>query len=407
MLILHNLKSMGSNLMKEEILRNASELDRKVFSYAYDPYKMYYQKFKTEDVDWDSVREPEDSMFKLLDALSSRAMTGAAARSAVVEYSDEHGDLIKLICNKDLSCGVSIVTLNKVFGRSFIPKFTVQLAEAEDIKNVRVPIAGQIKYNGTRVVARWDGSMVVFKTRNGHSFEFPELHETLRGTAFRHGVWDGELCFGDSQGRNHAEISGIVNSAIKGTPIRGGRGIVYNVFDFMSLEHFDANECPKTYRERYHDLQYSFLPSSTMKVAETFEFATLDEIQAKFNEVLEMRYEGLILKQWDHLYKFRRSKDWIKLKAEKTVTLSCLNIIPGEGKYVGMIGALQCEGMAEGKHVIVDVGTGLSDEDRARDPVEYVGKKIDIVYNEVIANKRDINYMSLFLPRFICVRGDL
>lgn len=405
MLILHTLKGMGSNLMKEEILSKASDTDRKVFSYAYDPYKMYYQKFK--DVDWETVQEPDDGLFELLDRLSTRAVTGAMARTLVVEYADAHGDLIKLICNKDLDCGVSVVTLNKVFGRGFIPKFNVQLAKDEDIKNIRVPIAGQIKYNGTRVIARWDGSMVVFKTRNGHSFEFPELHEIIRGTAFRHGVWDGELCFGDSQGRNHAEISGIVNSAIKGTPVRGGRGIVFNVFDFMSIEEFDANECRKTYRERYFDLNNSFLPSSIMKVADTFEFSTLDEIQAKFDEVLAMRYEGLILKQWDHLYTFRRTKDWIKLKAEKTVTLNCLNIIPGEGKYEGMIGALQCEGEAEGKHVIVDVGTGLTDADRAKDPVEYVGKKIDVMYNEVIANKRDLNYMSLFLPRFICIRGDL
>lgn len=405
MLILHSLKGMGSNLMKEEILRKASETDKRVFRYAYDPYKRYFQNFK--DVDWETVQEPSDDMFALLDRLAGREITGVAARTLVVNYADERGDLIKLICNKDLDCGVSATTLNKVFGRGFVPQFKVQLAEAEDIKNVRVPIAGQIKYNGTRVVARWDGSMVVFTTRNGHTFEFPELHETLRGTAFRHGVWDGELCFGDSQGRNHAEISGIVNSAIKGTPIIGGKGIVFNVFDFLSLEDFDKNECKKTYRERYHDLQYSFLPSTGMKVADTFEFASLEEIQAKFNEVLEMRYEGLILKHWNHLYKFKRSKDWIKLKAEKTVTLTCLNIIPGEGKYEGMIGALQCDGMAEGEHVIVDVGTGLSDADRAKDPMEYVGKKIDVVYNEVIANKRDISYKSLFLPRYICVRGDL
>lgn len=406
MLILHSLKGIGSTLMKEEILRNASDNDKRVFRYAYDPYRMYFQKFKTDDIDWSTVQEPEEEMFNILNHLAGRDVTGAAARALVVAHAEEYGDLIKLICNKDLDVGVSVTTLNKVYGKGFVPKFSVQLAEQEDIKNVSVPITGQIKYNGTRVVARWDGSMVVFKTRNGHSFEFPELHEALRGTAFRHGVWDGELCFGDSQGRNHAEISGVVNSAIKGTPIRGGRGIVYNVFDFMSLEDFDANECHKTYRERYHDLQYSFLPSAHIKVADTFEFTTLEEIQTKFDEVLEQRYEGLILKQWNHLYKFKRSKDWIKLKAERDATLEVLNIIPGEGKYNGLIGALQCEGIVDGKHVIVDVGSGLTDEDRAKPAVDYVGKKIDVVYNEVIANKRD-NTFKLFLPRFVCVRGDL
>lgn len=405
MIILHELKGMGSNLMKEEILCKATDTDKQVFRYAYDPYKRYFQKFN--DVDWLTVQEPNSELFELLDKLYTRQITGAAARILIINHADLYGDLIKLICNKDLDVGVSTTTFNKVFGKGFIPKFSVQLAQAEDSKNIQVPIAGQIKYNGTRVIARWDGSMVIFSTRNGHTFEFPELYEAIRGTANRKGIWDGELCFGDSQGRNHAEISGIVNSAIKGTPIPGNKGIVFNVFDFMTIEDFDRGECNKIYSERYYELQHSFSPSSSVKMAETIEFNTIDEIQAKFEEVLALKYEGLILKQWSHKYKFKRSKDWIKLKAEKETTLECLNIIPGEGKYEGMIGALQCEGEVDGKHIIVSIGSGLSDADRAKNPIEYIGKKIDVVYNEIIANRKDPSFYSLFLPRFICVRGDL
>lgn len=404
-MILHDLKNTTSSLLKQDILTGASDIDRKVFRYAYDPYRKYFQKFK--EIDWDSITEPEDSMFSVLDKLASREVTGARARVMVLDYAFFHGDLIKLICNKNLDCGISVTTLNKTFGAGFIPKFNVQLAMDENINNIHVPIIGQIKYNGTRVVTRWDGSLVTFTTRNGHTFEFPELYEAFRSSDIAIGVYDGELCFGDSQGRNHAEISGVVNSAIQGTPIRGGRGIVYNVFDYMSIEDFDANHCRKTYMERFRELRNVTGKASIIKVAETYEFSSKEEIEAKFEEVLANRYEGLILKKWSHYYSFKRSKDWIKLKAENTATLECLNYIPGEGKYTNSIGALQCEGIIDGQSIIVDVGTGLSDADRAKDPMEYVGKNIDIKYNEIIPNKRNPNYKSLFLPVFICVRGDI
>lgn len=411
MIILHALRTTGSTLAKEDLLRHASENDKKIFKLAYDPDKMFYQKFS--EIEWATVSEPDDSMFILLEMLTRRRITGAQARSMVQDHAETYGDLIKLICNKDLDVGVSATTLNKVFGRGFVPKFLVQLAKEEDIKNVSLPITGQIKYNGTRVIAIVEpGDSVLFKTRNGHSFKFPSLEKVILDTILyptvsEYGcIYDGELCFGDSQGENHARVSGIVNSAIKGTPIPDHLGLVFNTFDFMSKPEFDAAECHKTYRERYTNLHNSFLPSKFMKVAETLEFTTTEQIQAKFSEVLANRYEGLILKSWDHKYTFKRSKDWIKLKAIKDATLEVLNIIPGEGKYEGMIGALQCDGTVEGKHVIVNVGSGLNDADRSMDPSHFVGAKIDVKYNEVIANKND-NTFSLFLPRFITVRGDL
>lgn len=405
-MLLHTLRALPSTLAKIEALKNASEIDKKVFTYAYNPYKMYYQKF--QDIDWDTVREPTEEMFSVLDDIANRRFTGLIARGSVENYSIYNGDLIKLICNKDLDCGVSTTTLNKVFGKGFIPEFKVQLATAVDISKIDTPIIGQLKYNGTRVIARYQDGNVLLHTRNGHPFSFPSLEKAIKqySAPYNH-VLDGELCFGDSQNENHAKVSGIVNSAIKGTPI-SAEGLLFNTFDTLSLREFDSQTCDDSYIYRLKILQSIITPneSNIIKVADTYFFDTREEIQAKFDEVIANGYEGLILKRFHHFYSYKRSSDWIKLKAIKDATLSVVNILEGEGKYEGQIGALTCEGEVEGKHVIVDVGSGLSDSDRARSPADFIGKNVDVLYNEIIANKKD-NTLSLFLPRYVCIRGDI
>lgn len=405
MTFLHQLKNISGTIAKGVLLSTSNNLYKNVFRYTYNPHKMYYQRFI--DIDWDTIQEPCEHMFHILDMLASRQVTGAAARELVINHSYTYGDLIKLICNKDLDIGISATTLNKTFGKGFIPTFKVQLAEEVDIKKIQLPKLMQLKYNGTRVIARKENGVVTFKTRNGLSFQYDELAKViLLYTEDDNFILDGELTFGDSQGENHAKVSGIVNSALKGTPIKDGLNLVFHVFDFMSIEHFDKCECPIVYSDRFIRLFNRLNSNSKIKIANTSTVHNLEDLQKHFDFVIANRYEGLILKDANHLYSFKRSKDWIKLKSIKDCTLQVINFIPGTGKYEGMIGALQCEGFAEGSHVIVNVGSGLSDSDRAEHPSRYIGKFIDVQYNTVINNSKD-NTLSLFLPRFITIRGDL
>lgn len=93
------------------------------------------------------------------------------------------------------------------------------------------------------------------------------------------------------------------------------------------------------------------------------------------------------------------------MKATDTADLLCVGYNEGIGKYEGMIGSLICEGMIDGKLIIVNVGSGLNDNDRQRDPHKYIGKTIEVAYNKVIQDSKTYQY-SLFLPRFLQVRSD-
>lgn len=415
--ILHQLRAEPGKIGKEIILRKADTFDKEMFKLAYDMSKMYNLKFN--HINWQTVKPLQDTDKVVLNALLLKTVTGNIARAIVEEHCKIYGDLVKLICNKDLDCGVSATTLNKVFGKGFVPVFEVQLATEVPIADVTLPITGQLKYNGIRVIAIIEDQGVTFKTRNGKEFKFPALAERLaplRQAALYDFILDGELAIGDSKGTNHTDVSGIVNSAIKGTPINSifHSNLVFNCFDCLPLAEFYSQKCTHIYAARFEQLKNILIALYSMniehnkfvKLAETYEFDSREAIQAKFDAILADGYEGLILKKWNHKYTFKRSKDWIKLKAIDTVDLVCTGIEEGTGKYEGMIGALECRGTVQGYPVIVRVGSGLTDKDRAKPYSDYIDHKIEILYNTVIQDRLTSNY-SLFLPRFITIRGDL
>lgn len=406
--LLHVLRLHTSNIDKQIILNDdASELDKKVFQWAYDPFKTYKQKF--DNINWGYLGEPCEDMFVLLNLLASRELSGNEARSRIDKFAKTHGDLIKLICNKDLDCGVSAVTLNKVFGEHFIPKFNIQLAKEVDIDKLTMPILGQLKYNGARVITLVQDGVVTFKSRGGHEFGYPELREIIR-KGFEPGenyMLDGELTFGDSQGSDHTAVSGMINSAIKGTPVRNNLGLIYHVFDSMPLEEFNASKCNRLYDERLSLVvkHVDNIGSPKVQVATTYGFQSKEDINRQYEHLLSLGYEGLILKYKTHKYTFKKNANWIKMKATETADLLCVDYQEGKGKYEGMIGALICEGKVKGKDVIVSVGSGLNDNDRSISPNHYVGKIIEVDYNKVIQDSKTSGW-SLFLPRFVIVRKD-
>lgn len=379
-----------------------------LFEYAYNPYKMYYLKFPI--IDLDTVEEPRADMYGLLDRLRNREITGKFARTMVENYAEEHGDLIKMVCNKDLQCGVDVKTLNEVWGKGFVPQFELQLADKMPLSKINFPCLGQIKYDGVRVVAFIRKDRVEFRTRNGQIFMFPALAEALMKTVAKdfsaEWILDGELASVSGKQEGRTSVSGLVNSAIKGTPITS-QDIVFHAFDLMSIKEFEAQDCDVYYRQRrsWLELILSDAPP-IIRLAKTYEIADLTELDLIYKDLLKDGYEGMILKHDNGLYKFKRTRDWVKIKAEDPTTLTCTAIEDGTKKYTGMIGALVCEGVVKGKQIKVSVGTGLTDEDRAKDHSEYIGQKIDINYNAVTQDKKTGKY-SLFLPVFKVVRGDL
>ena len=405
MKLLAQLQATTSKLDKERMLKGISELEYKTFLQAYDPYYVYHMKFTVAGIRMYNLGEPTEGMFTLLGEIITKRIKGITAKRKVEVFAGEHGDLIKLVINKDLRCGVTATTFNNIYPGA-IPQFKVQLAKAVALEKVEFPVLLQLKYDGVRLIALNKEGEVRFFTRNGKEVILPFLRKELEDIPMVNYMLDTEVTLHNGTQDERTKVSGMVNSAMHGGMVEESQ-MVLNCFDFMSLAQWEAAYCPDEYEVRFTVLM-AFLEhtdSINVQLALTNEAHNIEAVNELYDAAISMDFEGLILKRADHLYTFKRSKDWVKLKEVKTADLMCCGVQAGTGKYDGMIGALLCEGTVEGKEVTVSVGSGLSDLQRSLGDMQYLGETIEVKYNAVIFDQVRKQW-SLFLPRYVIARFD-
>lgn len=403
-MIIHELQSANTTADKLNLLEKA---DLSLLVYAYNPDIVYGVKFKVKDIDLDSLQDFTSKDKLILDKLMCGELKGNLAKEVINTHCDEFGDLIKLVCNRDLRCGVTATTINKVH-KGLIPVFKVQLAKEVPLTELKYPLWGQLKYDGVRLIMLYDGDKVVFKTRNGKVIHLPETQQKLEARLSYPLVLDNEVTLLGGTTEDRTTVSGMINSARSGNVIDEAI-LVFNVFDCMKYGDFNLGVCDIPYSLRLPQAEslcdYD-IELSQFKIAETKVINSVEEANELFNKYIADGQEGLILKSPNHLYTFKRSKDWAKLKAVKSVELSCVDINRGDGKYTSAIGALVCEGVVEGKQIKVNVGSGLTDHDRTNIAFgEYFNNLIEVKYNSIIQDSKTGEW-SLFLPRFVCIRYD-
>lgn len=405
MQVLPKLDAARAKHQKESILRGLTELEYRTFAQAYDPYYVYHMKFKLFDIKMYNLGEPNNEMFTLLGKILSKRYTGNAAKAHVEAFATEHGDLIKLVINKDLRCGVTATTFNRVYPGA-IPQFKVQLAKEVPLEKLDYPVLLQIKYDGVRIIIINKEREVKFFTRNGKEVILPKLQKELEDKPFMNYMIDTEVTLETGKMEDRTKVSGMVNSAMHGGTVDEGK-LMFNCFDFMALSQWEAAACDDAYDIRHTMLDAALgdIAIGQLKIADTKEAHNIDAVNELYNAAIDAGFEGLILKQADHLYTFKRSKDWVKLKEIKTADLTCYAIQAGDGKYEGFIGALMCKGTVEGKEIKVNVGSGLKDIERSMRESYFMYQTIEVKYNAVIQDSVTGEW-SLFLPRYVMVRHD-
>ena len=115
---------------KEALLKKYdSPLLRSVCEHTYNPRKRYYMNGKIDSVEgaWSGGAEiVKEELEHILNKLSSREVTGDAARNFIVEYitnlSPQHAEIVKRVIKKDLRAGFSDSTINKVW-KGLIPDY--------------------------------------------------------------------------------------------------------------------------------------------------------------------------------------------------------------------------------------------------------------------------------------------
>src|SRR6056300_1707123 len=421
--IIGALETHPSRINKEDIIRAAHEEGLPEFfeglRMALDPLVTFGVKQVPERSDVLTGQGLAWPVFKeLAEKLQNRELTGHAARDAIelamsVATTEQWNGWYRRILIKDLRCGVSEKTVNKV-APGTVPVFTCALAHdsAKHEKKMVGKKQIEIKLDGVRVITIIRGDKVEMFSRNGKQFHnFGHIIEEIETVLKDHPVpyplvLDGEVMsanFQDLMKQVHRKDNVAANDA------------VLHLFDTIPLEDFQKGswDKPQSFRslitkhwvEEHKDV---------LQHVQALDWEDVDldttEGQARFVELnkaaVEGGYEGVMIKDVDAPYECKRTHAWLKAKPFIEVTLEVKEIEEGTGRNAGRLGAIVCEGIDDGKSIRVNVGSGFTDANRddfwnSRNSI--IGNLVE-VRADAITQNQDGTY-SLRFPRFKTFRG--
>jgi len=410
--VIQELESNNSSLFKQDVIK--ANIDNQEFitgaTMCLDPLVTFgVKQVPTTDADGPGVGW--DLFNTLADKLIARDLTGHAARDAIQTLADhstieQWNDWYRRILIKDLRCGTGAKLINKV-QKDTIPLFGCMLAHdgAKHPKKIVGECFIEYKYDGVRVIAIVQNGDATLYSRNGKLLEnFPHINEALSRSEFEGLVFDGEVMSEDFQ------------TLMKQVHRKEGaqtEDSYLAVFDMLTLEEFNAGGTDMTAfdrRERLISLQPLFNYRLQLVDAVMLDLDT-DDGQASFKamnkQALAEGYEGLMIKPIDQGYKCKRSHAWLKIKPFIEVTLKVVALEEGTGKNAGGLGALAVEGEDDGKFFKLNVGSGLTDDNREQiwgNQDAVIGQLVEIRADAVTISQDNSAY-SLRFPRFKTFRG--
>ena len=424
--IIKELESDNSRLAKEAILYRELAKDNQTLFYGFQIALDNLVTFGVKQVPESFGDGPGLSygtfFMECAEPLANRTLTGHAARDRIIETmnkakKDEWNYWYRRILLKDFKCGVSESTVNACVKKSKKSKYKVPVFKcmlAKDSKGHEKKLVGEklidYKLDGVRVVTIVNPISKTVKqySRNGkdyHNFGHVTKHLENHLSLFKEPtVLDGEMV-------SHS-FQELMKQVQRKTDVNA-QDAQYALFDILSLTEFQKGVSKLGCEERDKQLNKLTKILSGNIFAVKKEKVNLDtkEGQKKFAQInktaLEKGYEGVMIKDPDGLYECKRSALMLKMKPFIEVSLEVKDVEEGTGKNEGTLGALVCEGTDTGKFIKVNVGSGITDEQRD----EFWKQKKDIIGNiveiraDVISKNQDDDHYSLRFPRFLSFRG--
>lgn len=323
-----------------------------------------------------------------------------------LEGNDELSTLFFSVLSKDLSLGVDVKTINKVF-KNLIPEFSVMLAnkyfeKPEAVEGKDFYITNKI--DGGRIIAIKKNNEVSFFTRSGQKYlQLIELEEEMINKLPDNICLDGEITLLNKGNlvskEQYKETMKIVRK--DGEKV----GVKMLVFDIMTADEFYSKKCDKTYKERRSMLDE--LLNYNLNYFEVLDVLYEGNDSSKITEILKTQVskgeEGIMINLSNGLYEFKRSNNLLKCKLMDSIDLEVISYEEGKGKFSSMLGAF----IVSYKGHELRVGSGFSKELREeiwKDRDSYIGKTIEIQYFEETTNQK--GEKSLRFPVFLDIRYD-
>ena len=379
---------------------------KEILKFIYDPYcKTGISNKKLDSAKFILATAYEVTWRDAIDYFSTHR-TGSDndvgfAVNFIKDTPDEAKWLARAIVTQDLKIGVTATSLNKVYGKDFIPKIGCMLGTLYgDVGPVKTkwPCIVTEKLDGIRRILVKENGVCRCYSRSGH--EDTGLVEIMEDAKYlpNNAVYDGELLaagtFKDCIAQRQATNS-IANS--KGEK----RGLTFNVFDMIPLDEFYAGASENNALVRKVTLGATLMDESIQileperwpMLIQAFGIHTelkairpvpilglvksMSEVEPIVNDIWARGGEGVMLNTTTGKYEIKRSKDLLKVKHTEEHVLTVVDLLEGTGKFEDMLGALVVD--YNGNQL--GVGSGFNDAQRLEiwnNPDKYIGRKVEI-----------------------------
>ena len=423
------LQNTSSTLEKQSILKQneSNELFKEVLKFLLDPMIVTgISKKKIEKIDvYVSPVNIEPWQYDIRNLLNYLKDHNTGTDNDIIyckmfTQSENHdlNDFVKSIITKSLKLGIDVKTVNKVYGKNFIPKLDIMLGTS--IERCKIPegtwFSISQKLNGSRCFY-YEGKLY---TRQGKVYtgcehiinDIKKLLDVAYAFENAHDcdndyVIDGELVLKDNNLTDSEAFQkgvGIANSDKENK-----EELKLVIFDTIPIDDFKrGTSAPnRTYRYRksvlcaYKDLITDNKLNNIEIVPMFYEGTDQNKIWEWLDYAEENDMEGIMI-NLDAPYECKRTKNLIKVKKFYTLDLKVIDAVEGDGRLKGTLGAL----VVDYKGNTVNVGSGFSDEQRKefwRNKDSIIGRVIEVKYKEITKNK-DTGLESLQFPVFISLR---
>ena len=243
-------------------------------------------------------------------------------------------------------------------------------------KHMSFPMLGSVKCDGNYTVVLKERNGITYITSGGH------IYTNNKPTIFD----DTDVAIGAYLAERigtDGKLGDRVNCSLRGTR---GKQIAYDhkymVHHYMTLEDYHYGKDSNDYEGVLDSLvlDTGVDPDDMILSRRLYD---QEEVEAYLKEVVAQGFEGIMLKSpsWYWTDTKSRTVDNVKYKKRPTADLLCIAVNEGTKKYEGMIGSLTLQ---DSKGRLVDVGSGMSDEERHYNADYFLGEVIEVFYEQII-----------------------
>lgn len=324
-----------------------------------------------------------------------------------IKAHENYSQLISEIVTKNLKLGIQATTINKVYGKNFIPCFDVMLAnkyfdDPERLLPQDTEFILTTKLDGIRCVCVNETDGPRFFTRQGQLIEgLIELEKEFTALPLNF-VYDGELLLD----LNELESKDLYRRTVKVVNSDGEkRNVIFNCFDFLPIEEFKEGEGKTKATDRKLLIGSPLIlgGKNTPHIKEVkVLYLGKDQSQIKYwlDKITSEGGEGVMINIANATYKCKRTNDLLKVKKFQDADVHVIGLIEGTGNNQGMLGAIKVEFKGpDNKIYTCKVGSGFTQDERIKywnNKDLLLDKIVTINYFEVTNNQANEGYSLRF-----------